>query len=411
MNLQIAQWIPSVEKLTRWADGIKSASITLLAAGAAAVTGVGAFHAVATDSVSVEPIKVPAPFDERGFSSEIATARLLDEIATFQRSSASEKDRVSILNKSQGDDLDKLQPSFGGLDVKRVQQAVQDSLGIKKQRITGEITFHKEGDETVYHVRLRRLPANQVLLDIYVTGPPEQVLKKTAMAMIEVFDPHIAANLYWRDRDEDNAVRMIDAVLNSDRKDDYKYSLNLRGNIHISHKQFDEAKKDFEQIMAIDPNFAAGHRMAAARLLAEGKLDESLRESEKAIELAPTKWYGYFQKAQALRALKRNDEAEANYVKTISMKPPGPGPYLQVGQFMVTRNKLTDAEAIIRNGLANFRDSAILYVGLGDVLQREGQPDSALRAYGHAIEIEPKNTIASAAKVDLEKRNPELKNH
>jgi tetratricopeptide (TPR) repeat protein len=401
--MPIGKWIPSVEKLTRWADGVKSASITLIAAGAATITGVGVVNAVATDSVSVEPIKVPAPFVERGFTSEIATARLLDEITTFQRSSASEKERVSILDKSQGDELDKLQPSFGGVDVKRIQQAVQDSLGIKKQRITGEITFHKEGDDTVYHVRLRRLPANQVLSDLTVAGSPEQVLKKTAMAMIEVFDPHIAANIYWRDRDEDNALRMIDVVLNSDRKEDYKYSLNLRGNIHNSHKQFDESKKDFEQIMAIDPNFAAGHRMAAVRLLAQGQLDESLRESERSIELGPTKWYGYFQKAQVLRALKRDDEAESNFSRTIALKPPGPGPYLQAGQFMASRSKLGDAEATLRKGLANFPDSSVLYAGLGEVLQKKGQTDVALRAYRRAIELDPKNQIAIAAKGDLER--------
>lgn len=403
MEISLGKWVPSVEKLTRWADGVKSASITLLAVGAAAVTAVGIYRSVTTDFVSVEPIKVPAPFEEQGYTSDIATARLLDEIVTFQRGSASEKDRVSVLNKSYGDDLDKLQPSFGGLDVQRVQQVVQDSLGIKKQRITGEITFKKDGDNTVYHVRLRRLPVNQVLLDISTAGPPEQVLKKTAMAMIEVFDPHIAANLYWRDRDEDNALRMIDIVLNSERKNDYKYSLSLRGNIHISHKQFDEAKRDFEQIMAIDPNFAAGHRMAASRFLAQGEPDESLRESDKAIELAPTKWYGYFQKAQALKALKRNDEAETNYAKTISLKPPGPGPYLQAAQFYGTQNKLGEAETVIRQGLANFPESSILQAGLGDLLRREGQSEAALRAYRRALEFDPKNQIAIAAKNDLEK--------
>lgn len=401
MAFQIGAWIPSVEKLTHWADGIKSASITLLAAGAASITGVGVFNAVTADSVAVDPIKVPAPFEERGFTSEIATARLLDEVNTYQRSSASEKERVSILNKNQGDDLDKLQSSVGGIDVRRVQQAVQDSLGIKKQRITGEITFHKVEDETIYNVRLRKLPANQVLLNLTVVGPPELVLKRTALAMIEVFDPHIAANIYWRDRDEENALRLIDVVLNSDRKADYKYSISLRGNIHVAHKQYPEAKKDFEQIMAIDPKFAAGHRMASARLLGQGDLDESLREADLAIEYAPAKWYGYLQKAQTLQAMKRLDEAETYFLKNIQMKPAGPGPYLQAGLFMVTRNKLNEAEEIIRKGLANFADSAPLYASLGEVLQREDQPDAALRAFSRALDIDPKNTKAESAKAQL----------
>lgn len=403
MAFQIGTLIPSVEKLTRWADGIKSASITLIAAGAASITGVGVITAVTSDSVSVEPIRVPAPFEERGFSSEIATARLLDEIVTYQRRSSSAKERVSILSKNQGDDLDKLQASVGGIDVHRIQQAVQDALGVKKEKITGEITFRKEGDETVYNVRLRRLPGNQVLLDLSVAGPPELVLKKAALAMIEVFDPHIAASIYWRERDEENALRLIDVVLANDRRADDKYALNLHGYIQITHQRFDAAQKDFERIMQIDPKFAPAHGMAAWLQRAQGNFDASLREADTTIELAPAKWFGYYQKAQTLRDMKRGDEAEASFTKTLAMKPDAPGPYLQAAQFMVARNKLGDAEAIYRKGLLSYPDNSPLYSGYGDALRKQGQPEAAARAFGKALELDPKNKQALTGKAELEK--------
>jgi cytochrome c-type biogenesis protein CcmH/NrfG len=70
---------------------------------------------------------------------------------------------------------------------------------------------------------------------------------------------------------------------------------------------------------------------------------------------------------------------------------------------MVSRSKLSEAEATLRRGLVNFPDSAVLYAGLGEVLQKKGQTDVALRAYRRAIELDPKNQIAIAAKGDLEK--------
>lgn len=402
MAFQVGTWIPSVEKLTRWAEGIKSASVTLLAVGAASISGVGVMNAITSDSVSLDPIKVPAPFEERGFTSDIATTRLLDEISIYQRQSASDKDRVSITGKNSADELEKLQAPVGGIDIKRVQGAIQDALGVRKERITGEITFTKDGDEPIYNVRLRRVPGNHVLLDISAKGDPGAVLKQTALAMIEVFDPHIAANIYWRDRDEDNALRLIDVVLNNDRQDDDKYSLSLRGNIHIAHKRFDAAQKDFDRIMQLDPKFAPAHRMIASMRLAQGDYDGSLREADLAIELAPTKWFGYYQKAQTLRDMKRGDEAEPNFIRAIAMKPNGPGPYVQAGQFLASRNKPTEAGDIYLKGLYLFPDNAPLHTRHAELLRKSGQPEGALKAYAKALQYDPKNATALAGKAELE---------
>lgn len=398
----LKSWIPTVEKLTRWAEGVKSGSVTLLALGAASISGIGVMHAVTSDSVSLDPIKVPAPFEERGFTSEIATTRLLDEIATYQRKSSSAKDRVSIHGKG-ADDLEKLQAPVAGVDVKMIQGVVQDTLGVKKERITGEITFNKEGDETIYNVRLRRVPGNHVLLDISVKGEPEAVLKQTAIAMIEVFDPHIAASIYWRNRDEANAMRLIDVVLNNENPVDDKYSLNLRGYIHITNKRFDAAQADFERIMKIDPKFAPAHGMAAWLQRAKGQFDASLAEADKAIEIAPNKYFGYYQKALTLRDMKRDDDAEANFVKALSLSPDAAAPYAQVAAFKAARGKSSEAEDTYRKGLYLYSDYAPLHAGIADLFKKQGQSEAALREYKLALNYDPKNSQALNGKAELEK--------
>ena len=68
MAVVLRSLIPSLDQLDRWAQGIKSASVTVLASGAAAIAGIGTFNAVTSNSVSVEPLKVPAPFEEQGFT-------------------------------------------------------------------------------------------------------------------------------------------------------------------------------------------------------------------------------------------------------------------------------------------------------------------------------------------------------
>lgn len=398
----IKAWIPTVEKLTRWAEGVKSGSVTLLALGAASISGIGVMHAVTSDSVSLDPIRVPAPFEERGFTSEIATTRLLDEIATYQRKSSSAKDRVSIHGKGAGD-LEKLQAPVAGVDFKIIQGIVQDTLGVKKERITGEITFNKDGDDTIYNVRLRRVPGNHVLLDISAKGEPEAVLKQTALAMIEVFDPHIAASIYWRNRDEANAMRLIDVVLNNDNPADDKYSLNLRGYMHISNKRFDAAQADFERIMKIDPKFAPAHGMAAWLERAKGQFEASLAEADQAIAIAPNKYFGYHQKALTLRDMKRDDEAESSFAKALSLNPDSAAPYAQAAAFKAAKGKTGEAEEIFRKGLYLFPDHAPLHAGMGDLLRKQGQTDAAVREFTLALNYDPKNSQALTGKTELNK--------
>ena len=392
-------WIPTVEKLTRWAEGVKSGSVTLLAFGAASISGIGVMHAVTSDSVALDPIKVPAPFEERGFTSEIATTRLLDEIATYQRQSSSAKERVSIQGKGSGDDLEKLQAPVAGVDMKMIQGL----LGVKRERITGEITFNKEGNEPVYNVRLRRVPGNYVLLDITASGKPEAVLKQTALAMIEVFDPHIAAAIHWRNGDNTNALRMIDVVLGNDNPADDKYSLNLRSWMHIIGKRFDAAQADIDQILKIDPKFAPAYSTSSWLKRVTGNIDGSLLDAEKVIEYAPLKPWGYFQKAITLHEIKRDDEAEAQFQKALSLKLDSAPQFIRVAKFMTDRGKLNEAGDIYRKGLFAYANHAGLHANYGEWSRKQGRTEVALIEFSRALELDPKHALALAGKAEIEK--------
>ncbi len=405
MLAKLRERLPTLTQLGDWFDTIKRAGITLLVVLMVILVVIGTWRAVRSKSVTVEPIRVPAPFIERGYSAEIATARLFDEIASLQRKTASVKERVSILSKGQGGDLDKMQMPVGKIDIRSIQDAVIDALGIKKERITGEITLRPEGGAVRYHVRLRKLPGNHLLLDLNVAGDPEDVLKQTALAMIEVFDPHIAASIHWRNGDEDKALHMIDKVLSNDTAEDDKYSLNLRGYIHITRKRFDAAQADFERIMKLDPNFAPAHGMAAWLNRAQGRFDESLKAADRAIELTPNRFQGYFQKAQTLREMKRDDEADAQFAKALDLKPDSAQAYLQAAAFMIAKNKPDAVGDIYRKGLHAFADHAGLHVSYGEWLRKQGQTAAALREFNLALESEPKHKAALTAKAELGKSN------
>ena len=139
--------LPDTEQMVKLGQGIKNTAIALMTAGAASIGTVGAIRAVTSDSVVVEPLKVPGTFEEFGFNSEVATARLLDEITTYSRSQSSAKERVSILGKSDNSEIDKLGAKSS--DVKVIQDLIQEALGIQKHRITGDITYTQDAKDKI----------------------------------------------------------------------------------------------------------------------------------------------------------------------------------------------------------------------------------------------------------------------
>jgi tetratricopeptide (TPR) repeat protein len=363
--------LPDTAQWLKLGQNIKSTAITMMATGATCIGTMGAFKAVTQDSVVVEPLKVPRTFEEFGFNSEVATARLLDEINTYGRSqSSSAKERVSILSKSHDNDLDKL--STKSPEAKIVQDLIQDALGIQKQRITGEITYKQDADDAspagrTYHIRLRKLPGNTSLLDMTAKGEPQAVLQQPALGMIEVFDPHIAASIYWRAKDETNALRMIDVVLNNDDPADDKFSLNLRGYIHVAHKELDEAWSMFERIQKIDPNFAPQYNLASMVYLERKQFPESIAAADKVMALAPDKYWGAFAKAKAMRESKQSEQALALFRQTLTFKPDAPAPYIQAANFFNAQKLPDEALNTAKRGLQLYPQNEALQKLVSDL--------------------------------------------
>jgi hypothetical protein len=394
---------PSLEKLSGWAQVLKSASITALTAGAAFISAVGLWRALTSNAVVIEPIRVPGAFEERGYTAEIATARLLDEVSSLERRQSSAKDRVSILSRERADELERLQAvPIRGVDAQTIQGAVREAFGIQPRRITGDVTVEGGAGAPTYRVRLRRQPGNQILVDFTTGGEPQAVLQKTALALIEAVDPHIAAGIHWRNRDEENALRMIDVVLDNDTIEDDKYSLNLRGYIHIAHRRYAEALSDFDAIMKLDPGFAPAHFMASWVRLEQKELDLAAAEADRAVELAPTRWWGYFARARVLRERGQLEPAMEMFRKAVELRPDNPWPYLQASAYFLSQGRADDARTIARAGLRVFPENATLRAALGDALSRLGDGPAAGRAYRKALELDPANSRAAAGLAALQ---------
>ena len=245
------------QKFNDFMVSIKNGIVAMASVFGIGVTGVGVYNGVSSDEISMEEIKVPSTFEEQGYKSEITTIRILDEIKKHQNSNSSAKERVSFFGSThQQMQTSNLQLAGTGVDVKAIQSYIRDSLGMVTAKVNGEITVVKNSDANEYHIKIRRSPENQILVDERVKGSVEDVIRQVAIKLLESTDPHIAAATYWSKGDEANALRMIDVVLSNSNPNDDKYSLNLKAYINITNKRLDDAQRDIDQLSQLAPDFS-----------------------------------------------------------------------------------------------------------------------------------------------------------
>lgn len=210
------------DRITTLMDYARKAMLAATASSAAIGGGAVAYKAVTTDPVVLEAVAVPSSLEEQGYSPEIATQRILDELASLNRATVSAKDRTSFGDKRL--DLADLDAGIAGLDLKQAIGILRELFGKTVHRISGEITQRKEGETTVYRVRLRQTPERTRLVEFEAKGDPDHLFRQVALKLLESVDPHVAAAVYWnRLHDRDNALRLIDVVLNNDTPADDKY--------------------------------------------------------------------------------------------------------------------------------------------------------------------------------------------
>ena len=397
---KISQFLPASTKLLTSFELVKSGSIALFAFCTAAITGLTIFMSITTSEVIFEPLIVPSIFSDQGFSLEITTTRILDEVARINALSTSTKDKKNIGVKQPGDQLANLQ-ALHGIDLRIVQQLVQNLFGVKKEKISGEITFYKENDRTIYQVRIRALPQNTLLVDFATTSNISEVIKEIALKLIEKLDPAVAASYYRWNKDIDSAMRLIDEALRNQDLYDDNYALVGRAQIYIARKKFELAQQDLDRILLTDPKFVPAMTTQAYLFNEQKQYDKALEFALKAKVFWPERWQPYTNIGHALIGLGKPDEAEAAYISTIAYNPTWPIVYDEVASFFIQRGKRDMAEQVYHKGLVKFPEQPDLLLHYGQFLLAANRKEQALNYLIKAYRVSPNEVAVWAALLPL----------
>lgn len=386
----------SFERTNNVLDLVKSGSMSLLSIFLVVVVLLTLYKSFKTTDIQVEPLQVPIPFSEKGFTSEITTIRLLDEIAKIHKiSTSSLPGRKNISNKLPGDEISKLQslPVVGAIDFKSIQNLLQDTFGISRSRISGEITVISKDSNPVYQVRIRSLPENILLVDFEKQGDISEVINASAIKLVESIDPLAAASYYRWNKDADNFLRMIDEALRNDDAGDDIYALLQRASSYTQRKKFDLAQDDLNQIFKKDPNFPWAINVQSYLFNEQKEYEKGFEWSSKAVKLLPNYWQPHSNLADSLAGLGKIQDAEVEYLKTIELNPTWASQYVDVILFLQAHNKNADIEKLFHKGIRKFPTNTQLLVLYANYLDKLGRKEQALHYLNSAYKSNPNDPL------------------
>ena len=314
------------------------------------------WNSILVNSVEIEPIKVPDGFSQKGYSSEIATTQILDEVSKIREISTVNLQSKNIKSKPPGEELSKLQsqPLVGGIDINMIRSLIQTSLGIRKEKISSEITISEINGKITYLIRMRSSAENKLLVDFNSDKDIPELLREIAIKLVERVDPVAAASYYRWKKDIKNSFRLIEEALKDDRLEDDLYALNNRASMYIQLKKFDLAQGDLDRVFAIDSNFAWSINVQSYLFNEIGKHQEALVWAKRAQKALPDRWQPYANAGDAYKGINEPAKAKDEYLKALDRNPNWVIQYTELIDFFSSINDEKNLEKTFLKAIRKF---------------------------------------------------------
>jgi protein O-mannosyl-transferase len=127
-----------------------------------------------------------------------------------------------------------------------------------------------------------------------------------------------ARNTVW----QDEVTLWEDTVKKSPEKARPLYNFHdSRGRFYIYRESFDDAIKEFQMAIKINPFFADAHNNLGLIYLRQGRIDEATKEIQNALALEPNSGYIRDSLGQIYLAQGRNEEAKRAFQSALKLDP------------------------------------------------------------------------------------------
>lgn len=184
----------------------------------------------------------------------------------------------------------------------------------------------------------------------------------------------------------ENFQKVIDAAAEADIPGNLVETAHYYlGQIHLDQRQLDDAIVHLEHAVAIDRADADAWYLLGVAYLESGHLDGALLALTRATDFVPSFADAY--ESLVIAYERKGLEGEARYAR---------------GMLAFSQGRFDEAERELEVAHGETPQSAAVLVGLGMVLEAQGEHESAAAYYHQALELEPGNFNANAGLARLD---------
>jgi tetratricopeptide (TPR) repeat protein len=340
--------------------------VVLIAIALVVATG----RAVLENAIVVEPISVPKNLQEDGYSGVVVAQRLIDQAQAISRTARTRKERARFGSEADYSSLAAIQVPSSGLSMRSAVSMIRDLMGYPERQISGEITIKRPKDPkeaAKYVLLLRRGPTARLSDKPAEAEGVEEIIRLSALAIVEEFDPVVAASYCYELHDWPQLDRMAKRLMASDDRNVRKWGHLFAGlrsyeapNRSSVAQDKDKAKISFEQAIALDPKFVAA----------------------------------YVDLGMVLENLRSYREAKQNYDIAITLDPKFAPAFAGRGR---TYNGLGDYDRAIKDfdqAIELDRNYTLAFANRGIAYAEKGQYDRAIENYDEALRLDPNDGVA-----------------
>ncbi len=173
----------------------------------------------------------------------------------------------------------------------------------------------------------------------------------------------------------------------------YAIALNNLGNALHALGRRTEAVARYRRVLEIDPHYAAACNNLGTTLLQENHPEEAIAQFRRALELRPAFAEARMNLGNALAGLEKHREAVAHFRQALIALSGSPELHLALGRALQALDEHREAIQHYRAAVSARPDLAEGHASLGTALQEIGEMEEAGRCFDTAASLEPARPI------------------
>lgn len=345
------------------------------------------------DEVVIEPVAVPEPMAQVGYTSEVIANRLWDGIQEVQNQTQTSKELREVTPKSR-----RVQFEFpdSGLSFESLIHHIRRFFSAYDTSVGGEIVCAGECRRETMQLRIRvsGKESDVIVLPPVGDSTDDAYFRQAGAEILRYLDPFVAAS-YLADTNPERGITALKRLVRSHHRD-AKWAHNMIGLLLQKRGETDAAIEQFNAALAIDPEFKVAMTNLAGALNDKGARDRAQAMFKRVLELDPQFCLAFEGLARVATSANDVPGAITNYRKASECDPDAPRPVWQIGMIHLRKGDLDKAIATFRESLEIDPSYVPSHAGLAFAFMQKSDYPAVERLYRDIVELKPNDASAHA---------------